>query len=147
MDPTELFPWLFGGSMALTVTLVLASVCVSLLCTILPLAVVFRLVRNRSQQSRAAVQASQTWPTTAGLVLKSRVEVSGGNYTSVSPHVLYEYDVDGRTYQSAQIRAGDRYMRSSSEREAYDTVDRYPEGAVVTVYYNPTNPSESALER
>ena len=41
----------------------------------------------------------------------SRVEVSGGENTSVHPMILYAYDVNGRTYQSSQLRPGDSVMR------------------------------------
>jgi hypothetical protein len=75
------------------------------------------------------------------------VEVSGGEVTSVSAYVLYEYEVQGQTYQSTQIKAGDRFIRSGSSRDAYQTVDQYPPGTLVTVYYDPANPAESALER
>ena len=92
-------------------------------------------------------QTSQAWPTTTGKVLKSRVEVSGGDHASVNPRVVYEYEVRGQTFQNDQVRAGDKFMRVSSSRDAYDTVDRYPVGARISVYYNPANPVESALER
>jgi hypothetical protein len=38
-------------------------------------------------------------------------------------------------------------MRITSSGDAYKTIDRYPVGAIVTVYYNPANPAEAALER
>jgi len=147
MDPTELFPWLFGGSMALTIVLVILSICVSILCTVLPIGGVIWYIRKQSQKSKSLHQASQGWRSTQGLVLKSRVEVSGGEYTSVTPYVLYEYEVGGQTYQNTQIRAGDRFMRVAGSREAYEIVERYPVSAVVPVYYDPANPNEAALER
>ena len=147
MDPTELFPWLFGGGMVLTVIMVILSVVVSLVCTIVPIVAIIVFIRKRSQQKQAAQQASLHWASAMGRVLKSRAEVSGGETTSVTPYVLYEYEVQGRVYQSTQIRAGDRFMQSGSARQAYDTVDRYPVGAIVTVYYDQANPAEAALER
>ena len=147
MDPTELFPWLFGGGMVLTIVTVIGSVIISLLCTIVPIVAVVMFIRKRSQQKQAAQQASQQWPSTTGRVLKSRVEVSGGDTTSVTPYVLYEYEVQGRAYQCAQIQAGDQFLRSANSRQAYTTIDRYPVGAIVRVYYNPANPAEAALER
>lgn len=147
MDPTELFPWLFGGSMAITAVIVIASVCLSIICTVVPIGAVIWFIMKRSKQSQAMQQASLGWRSTSGRVVKSRVEVSGGEHTSVSPYVLYEYEVNGRAYQGTQIRAGDKFMRSGSSRDAYETIDRYPEGRQVTVYYDPANPAEAALER
>jgi len=55
--------------------------------------------------------------------------------------------VYGKEYTSSQIKAGDIHMSVYGSRKAYDTVDRYPVGAEVTVYYDPENPEQSALER
>jgi hypothetical protein len=147
MDPTELFPWLFGGSMVFTLVIVIISVCLSVVCTVVPIGAVIWFIMKRSKQSQAMQQASLSWRSTTGRVVKSRVEVSGGEHSSVSPYVLYEYEVNGRAYQNAQIRAGDQFMRSGSSRDAYETVDRYPVGQPVTVYYDPANPINAALER
>jgi hypothetical protein len=43
-------------------------------------------------------------------------------------------------------RASDKIWRAYSSRDAYDTVDKYPVGSIVTVYYNPADPQHSALE-
>jgi hypothetical protein len=144
----EWFPWLVGGSTALIVVLsVISAIC----ATAVPVAIlggVFYWLSKRRGSAKTANQASLSWPSTTGKVLKSRVEVSGGDHTSVSPRVVYEYEVSGKTYQNDHIRAGDRFLgRGWSSRDAYSAVDRYPEGASVTVYYNPANPAESALER
>lgn len=144
----EWFPWLVGGS---TVLIIVFSVASAICAAAVPVAIlggVFYWLTKRRGSAKAANQASLSWPSTTGKVLKSRVEVSGGDYTSVSPRVVYEYEVSGTTYQNGHIRAGDRVLGSGwSSRDAYSTVDRYPEGARVTVYYNPANPAESALER
>ena len=147
MDPSELFPWLFGGSIIVTVVGVIVITVVSLLCTALPFVAVFWYIAKRSKQAKGVREASQAWQMATGRILKSRVEVSGGDHTSVTPYVLYEYEVYGQSYQSQQIKAGDQFMRTYSSRSAYDTVDRYPVGATVTVYYDPADPQQSALER
>ena len=106
-----------------------------------------RSIYRRSQQAKAVRQASQNWVATTGKVIKSRVEVTGGDEASVDPRVIYEYTVAGQQYQGGQIRAGDQFWYVRSSQEAYEIVDRYPEGAMVTVYYDPDNPGESSLER
>lgn len=146
MDPQELLPWLFGGGVITIIGIIVITI-ISLLCTILPFVLIFGYIAKRSRQAKAVRTASQSWHMTTGKVIKSRVEVSGGDNASVSPRVIYEYDVYGRTYQGQQIRAGDNFMRISSSGSAYDTIDRYPVGAAVTVYYDPNNPQDSALER
>ncbi len=144
MDVNELMLWLFGGG---TIFMVIISIVLSILCTVLPIAGVIWFLYSRKQKANTIRQASQTWVATAGKVIKSRVEVSGGEVTSVHPRVIYEYEVRGRQYQNDQIRAGDQYWTTGTSQEAYQTIDRYPEGQDVTVYYNPENPAEASLER
>jgi len=141
---TDLIPWLFGGGMIfLTIFIII--------CSLVPFVAIFGglgwYIYRRSKESTAMRQASQSWSQTQGVVILSRVEVSGGEITSVTPRVVYQYDVNGQRYQSEQIRAGDRFMQMTSSRSAYDTIDRYPVGTQVTVFYNPQNPTEAALER
>lgn len=145
MDPQELFPWLFSGGIIITVITIIGSILVSLLCTVVPIVGVFWLLKRGADQSRAKHQASLAWHMTTGKIVKSRVEVLGGEHTTVSPRIVYEYDVYGRTYQGEQIRAGGLWRGPT--RSAYDIVDSYPVGATVTVYYDPNNPEDAALER
>ena len=147
MDPNQLFPWLVGGGTFLGVAITILSVCCSIT---LPLGIVGGIgyyVYKRSQLAKVAQQVAQSWISTRGQVVLSRVEVSGGETTTVSPRVVYQYQVGAQTYQSEVIRAGSQFFNVTNSRMAYDTVDRYPVGATVTVYYNPANPAEAALER
>ncbi len=103
---------------------------------------------KRSQQSNAARQAAQSWLSTIGTVLMSSVQSRrSGNSTSTFPVVVYQYEVNGKTYQNQTIKAGEQFMNVRILGQADATVGRYPIGANVTVYYNPANPAESALER
>jgi len=103
---------------------------------------------KRSQQSNAAKQAAQSWLSTSGTVLISTVQSRrSGNSTTVFPVVVYQYEVDGKGYQGKTIKAGEQYLNVRIYGQAQETSARYPVGATVTVYYNPANPAESALER
>lgn len=126
------------------VAFVLLCVFFSLAMTIAPFALLggfFYSAQRRSEAERAAAQA---WHSTTGRIVKSRVEVRGGDHTSVTPMIRYEYTVNGHPYQSTRFRVGLLVLKGS---EAYEIVDRYPEGASVTVYYDPSNPAEASLER
>lgn len=138
------FSILIGGGSVIVAVL---ATLIGGLCALLPFAAVGWYLWSQAKKRDALREAAQTWRTTTGRVLKSRVEVSGGETTSVTARVLYAYDVNGRAYQSDQIRAGDKFMRVTSSGDAYQTIDRYPEGAIVQIYYNPANPQEAALER
>ena len=99
------------------------------------------------KDARALRIAAQNWSSTTGKVITSRVEVTGGDHTTVSPHIVYQYNVYSNEYSNSQIKVGDTFISSYTSRQSYDTVDKYPVGAEVTVYYDPENPQQSALER
>lgn len=147
MNPEDLFPWLVGGTGAFAILITVLSVCCSIAIPLGIFGGIGYYIYTRSQKAKVVQQAAQSWLTTQGQVVLSRVEVSGGDTTSVQPRIAYQYQVGAQMYQSEVIRAGSQFFSISSSRQAYDTVDRYPVGATVTVYYNPANPSEAALER
>ncbi len=138
------FTILMGGG---SVVIAIGATIVAALCTIIPFAAIGWYIYTQYKKRDAIRQSAQGWRTTTGRVVLSRVEVSGGENTSVQPVVHFAYDVNGRPYQGSHIRAGDSVMRISTSENAYATVDRYPVGAIVQVYYNPDNPQDSALER
>lgn len=106
------------------------------------------LLYKRNQQSSAARQIAQSWPGTPGTVLMSSVQSQhSGRSHSTYPVVVYQYSVNGKTYQSQTIKAGEQFFNVRVVGQAQATVARYPIGTSVTVYYNAENPAESALER
>lgn len=142
----EFWTWftiIMGGG---SVLIAIGSAVVALICTIVPLGLIGWFIYAQFKKRSAAIASAQTWRTVTGRVIQSRVEVHGGDTTTVEPAITYAYDVNGQTYQSSQFRAGDSVMRVTSGN-AYQTVDKYPVGAIVQVFYNPNNPSEAALER
>ena len=147
----DIWLWLIaligGGTAVFTLVTVVGTLLLTLVCTIVPIGLVGWFIWDKFKKRDVLLKAATTWPATTGRVIKSRVEVSGGEHTSVYPRITYAYDVNGRAYQNDLLRAGDRIMRVSTGQDAYATVDRYPEGANVTVYYNPANPQESVLEK
>lgn len=144
MNIDELIALIFGGG-AIVITIIAAVL--GTVCTVLPFVLLGWYVYRQSKKGKAIREQSQSWPSTAGIVLKSRVEVVGGEYTSVVPRVWYEFEVGGQTYQSGKIRPGDGVLTTYPSGDAYDIVDRYPVGSAVVVYYNPLNPADCALER
>ena len=96
-------------------------------------------------------QQSLMWPSTEGVISHSAVltQMRQASGTSSSPptykaDVAYRYKVQGRDYSSERISLMDI---SSTAGHAQGIVDRYPDGASVTVYYNPGDPSDALLER
>jgi hypothetical protein len=80
------------------------------------------------------------WPHTKGTVLSSTVQVGGGASRAGEPLVFYAYQVNGQVFQGQRVRA------AGTPRNTSSTIARYPAGASVTVYYDPDDPSNSALE-
>lgn len=153
MSFDDLSSWLpiviFAVVMIVVVVITIVGVVLSIVLSLSPFAVIGWLFAKKSKEANEANRAALNWHETIGRVVKSRVEVSGGEFTSVTPRVIYEYEVNGQIYKSSLLRAGDKFLviQTGGSRTAYDIVDKYPEGAIVTVYYNPQNPSEAVLER
>ena len=138
--------WLLtGGGLAVGL---LGVICTAVIPLVIVGGLVVFLVR-RSRQSGEARQAAQVWPSAAGTVLMSTIQIrrSGRHSRSEVPVVVYQYHVNGQMYQGNRIRAGDQFLTVRVAGQAQATLARYPAGAPVTVYYNPVNPAESALER
>lgn len=94
-------------------------------------------------------KASVGWPSTQGKVLESSVErqrSSGSNGSSTTYHaeILYEFTVEGTTFNGDRVAYGD--YGSSNSSHARRIVNRYPKGKDVTVHYMPGNPEECLLE-
>ena len=126
----------------------------SIIATVAPLivlAVVGVVVASKVKHGAAARSLADNWPHTMGTVLSATVQVSHrGNSRQESPLVLYAYQVHGQVFQGSRVRVGDEFGRirtAGTESSASNTVARYPAGASVIVYYDPTNPANSALER
>lgn len=142
----EIFTLIFSGIM------LLISIAGSACAVILPIAIIGGIgyyLYKRNQQSMAQRQQAQNWASVTGTILMSSVQTShsGTGGASVYPVIVYQYEVNGKTYQSQTVRVGDKYLKVNIPSQAQKTVDKYPIGAKVTVYYDPNNPAECALER
>ena len=130
---------------------VLGGVTITICATIIPVLVIGGIgyfLYKRNQQSIAYRQSTQNWVSTTGTVLMSSVQSKHtGRSHSLYPVIVYVYAVNGQSYQSQRIKAGEQFLNVRVAGQAQATVNRYPIGAAVTVYYNPANPSECALER
>ena len=133
----------------ITILFSLAGTACAIILPILIIGGVGYYLYKRNQQSMAHRQASQNWASATGTVLMSSVQTSysGTGGSSIYPVIVYQYEVNGKMYQSQNLRAGDEFLKVNIPSQAQKTVDKYPIGKQVTVYYDPNNPAESALER
>lgn len=106
-------------------------------------AIGLRAVLSRARSWRAPAPEPR-WSRTMGTVLSATVQVGGGGTgpsgRSEHPLVLYAYQVDGEVFR------GERVRRTGPCRDVTGTIDRYPAGSSVVVWYDPANPGNSALE-
>ncbi|HYX03914.1 MAG TPA: DUF3592 domain-containing protein [Reyranella sp.] len=95
------------------------------------------------------VHRAAAWSTGVGRVVKSGTEAQhhrfAGGETEVKtvPVVQYEFSAGGRTWRGNRISIGE----DAGGANIQDTLARYRQGAVVTVYYDPANPKNCVLER
>jgi hypothetical protein len=76
------------------------------------------------------------------------VPKGGGRELEEWPMVVYEYEVNGVKYFSNRLRVEDTSGPTTGGGwYTKQLFKRYPKGVAVTVYYNPQDPKESALER
>jgi len=137
----ELFG-LFSGLLA-----ILGGLCATVVPVIILIVLGIYLYR-RSKMRDAAKQSAQDWSNTLGTVTMSTVQVRrSARSRSEIPVVVYQYQINGQAYTGQTIRAGEQYFSVRLYGDAQKTIERYPVGAQVMVYYNPANPAESALER
>lgn len=126
----------------------------SIITTVAPLLVLAGLgvaLLLRARRSSTVPSLAGSWPHTMGTVLSATLQVSHqGNSRQENPLVLYAYQVNGQVFQGHRVRVGDEMGRvrvAGAPSSASSTIARYPAGASVIVYYDPSNPANSALER
>ena len=88
---------------------------------------------------------SRLWPTTEGVVVLSELEVDmPGDDAAYSAKIRYEYLVHRRLHIGTQIRALN-WSRPYAE-QVQELLQKYPVGAVVTIWYDPKRSEISVLE-
>lgn len=100
-------------------------------------------VRNKNK-----AKASLGWPSTQGRILSINIRVDEvddeSNRVRYIPEVHFEYAVNGVTHQGKRIIYGSEPDFGSRDK-AQDFLQKYPQGGLVTVFYNPENPGEAVL--
>jgi len=81
---------------------------------------------------------SKSWPTTRGQIGLSKLERRG--FSKLQAFVHFSYRVNDKTYTAKTISLG------PIPRHPLALVQDYPRSKVVTVYYDPKNPSRAVLE-
>lgn len=103
-----------------------------------------------SSQQKPADASTNFVPILAKILDSKVIETTDSNATTENAqthalHIHYEYEVNGKTYQSKKFSyLGDGYNRS---KDATRVIRYYPVGSTQSAYYNPDNPAEAVLQR
>jgi len=105
-----------------------------------------------SLRSKKKAEESQNWPGTPGTVTLAEVKRSvnrdedGNESYDYFPKVEYTYLVGGETLTGKRLAFGG-ILAQKNPASVQKTLERYPVGGQVTVYYDPNKPSDAVLER
>ncbi|MBT3337168.1 MAG: DUF3592 domain-containing protein [Anaerolineae bacterium] len=100
-------------------------------------------------QEKKDAEESLGWSSTVGRITKSlmRRETSyESSNTLYYPEVEYTYEFLGTEYTGDRITFGGS-TGNSNRNKSEETLAKYPVGENITVYYDPNNPEDAALER
>ncbi len=93
-------------------------------------------------QSRQA----QSWPEVPCAILSSEVQrLQSDSGSTYSVDVLYEYEIEGRSYRASRHSFVVGSSSGRADKEA--VVRRYPPGRKTVCYVNPADPTDAVLER
>ena len=87
-------------------------------------------------------RTARVWREVTGTILKSEVRFDWEDYL---PVVEYQYEVDGVSYRGNTIVIGP-LIQFNWKGPATRVIERFPVGASVTVYVDPTNPRRAVLQ-
>ncbi len=91
---------------------------------------------------------SKSWNTVTGKVIKSEIYTSRDSDANATyrADIAFEYIVDGSKYLSDRLYYGVKIMSSDNWINSKKSVDKYPVGKEIIVYYDPDKPNDSVIE-
>lgn len=99
-------------------------------------------------KARRQVAAGKLWARTTGKITVSRVSRPAspgkGDETATTVDLCYQYRVGDQDFEGNRIKFGGQ--AGMSALAADEIAAKYPLGATVDVYYDPTTPGQAALE-
>lgn len=108
-------------------------------------AAIFGFTSLYRDYARAA--QSTRWPTTEGRIMDSSVVQSNARrgQEAWTLKVRYNYEIDGRTYDSTVVHFGG-FPSTNSIAEAQKAQEKYAVGTTHPVHFDPSKPSRATLE-
>ena len=103
------------------------------------------IILSMSYYLESIVLTTDDWKQTTCTIVQSEMNPIMETESKISTHeidVLYQYQVDGKEYQSRNYSmAGNTMTAEKSQR----IITQYPEGSQTVCYINPKNPTEAIL--
>lgn len=101
--------------------------------------------------------AAQSWPRTSGTITESRTSryMTSSSYSRRTrykrrPKLRYKYHVGGKKYENGRITFTTLNLLNLQFGDVktgfYKTLEQYPKGKSIVVYYNPENPQDAVVE-
>ncbi|SMF09209.1 Protein of unknown function [Alteromonadaceae bacterium Bs31] len=98
-----------------------------------------------------------SWPSVQGRIISSGVESYTTTYTDratdrlseqtvYDAYIAYEYIVEGARYSNDTVKVGGT-IGSNIKAWTRALLNKYPQGKTVNIYYKPTDPTQSVLEK
>jgi hypothetical protein len=99
-----------------------------------------------AQGWRGRVKDTLRWPAVPGRITNAELCAdTSGDGVSYFPHVTYSYEVDGKIFENDAIAIGG--STGTFRGRAQRWLDRHPKGSLVTVHYDPSDPTSAVLQR
>ena len=92
----------------------------------------------------AKLSRIKAWPSVDGTITASTANPGCRGMDAYTPQLEYRYVVNGNPYQGKRHDLG--MAVCDTQARAEQMVLRYPVGAHVTVYFDPTRPADAVLE-
>jgi hypothetical protein len=105
------------------------------------------LLANGSQELIQGY-SSNTWRTTEGEVIESRLSRAGSGKKGYRPVIVYTYNIESMQFFSDRIHFGMSSYRTpfkTGRQISTEWVEKYPEGSRVSVKYDPIVLGQSTL--
>ena len=86
---------------------------------------------------------SKSWAKTQGVIFESKWIPNHLLHGEGKPRIAYRYSVNGQGYEGSNILPG---LNEYFTPDAQAKLRQYPVGAIVAVFYDPSDPQNSSLE-
>jgi len=102
---------------------------------------------NVSAPMTQEAEASKNWPNASGVVTHSEIKQSTSDgQTMYASAIKYSFTVENNPYTGNRISLTSGNTKTSNIRSVKKTLQKYPVGQKVTVYYDPELPHNALLQ-